>query len=76
MPDTRQTFNLNERVQVRPAREGLIVRDPTRKNEALPYPEGREVKWSTWWQRRWDDASIEIGPFAQPVTNDAPPVQE
>ena len=60
---------LGERVLVRPARAGLLVRDPTRRMEALP-PEGREVRWSTYWQRRLNDESIEVGPFAQPDSNE------
>lgn len=51
---------VGEPVHVRPAREGLRVRDP---DHADDLPEGgRVVRWSTYWEAQRRDGSVTTAP--------------
>lgn len=46
-----------ERIRIRPARPGLVIRDPFTRRP-LP-PEGDDVNRSTYWERRLMDGDVE-----------------
>lgn len=56
---------------IRPAKPGLIVRDPQTK-QRLP-AEGKEVPPLTYWFRRLRDGDVLEGP--PPITNTKPPTK-
>lgn len=61
------------RLHVAPARPGLKVPDLVH-DDFLP-PEGREVPWSTYWQRRIDKGDViarEVPAIATPIERPVP----